>query len=103
MTIKVYLHAIREEDRYISLYISLTENERERKVVEYCLSAWPYALGNREPIPDTNHAIIKHYFDKLCPAETLHYDTDWLRPEDFAACPHATVIDDSVLLTPQPK
>ena len=101
MTIKVYLHAI-TYDRLISVYVSLTEDERLRKVAQYCRDAWWEVFLTGVPIPGNPQEIVAKFFNAPSNKETLHYDTDWLRPEDFAACPNATVIDDSVLLTPTP-
>ena len=101
MTIKVYLHAI-TCDGLTSVYVSLSEEARERKVAAYCRFGWRSAFPNTGPPPYDTHKMIKRYFGRIPERETLHYDTDWLRPEDFAACPNATVIDDSVLLTPTP-
>lgn len=102
MPIKVYLHAI-TNDGLVYMYVSLTEDERLRKVVQYCRDAWTDLFLTGARIPDNPQEIVAKFFNAPGNKETLHYDTDWLRPEDFAACPNATVIDDSILLTPQLK
>lgn len=102
MTIKVYLHAI-TYDGLVSMYVSLTEDERLRKVAQYCRDTWTDVFLTRVPIPDNPQELVATFFNAPGNKEALHFDTDWLSPEDFAACPNATVIDDSVLLTPTPK
>ena len=101
MTIKVYLWAICEKGKSQSIYVALSLDEREKKVAKYCRNAWSSVFRVLEQ-PERDVDVIQEYFGWTNPNETLHYDTDWLRPEDFAACPNATVIGDSVLLTPTP-
>ena len=100
MNIKVYIYAI-TYDRLVSMYVALSEDERLRQVAQYCRDAWVETPWVDGPIPGRPQDIVAKYFNAPGAAETLHYDTDWIKLEDFAKCQQATVIGDSVLLTPE--
>ena len=106
MQLTVYLHSL-DVGRQSYMYASFSDEERTRRIADFCRENWDDVIGHETPAPAQNKDIINAFFcHKITIARCIYVRSDMqlIDDEELIGDPCCTVIGDSLLITqPQPK